>query len=89
MLFRTQIHYSFRIRWSQVPCLSDNYAYLLHDPDSNFTAVVDPSEAGPVNERLQKRGLALTHILCTHHHGDHTGGNLELKKKYHAQVRLY
>lgn len=69
-----------------VPCLSDNYAYLLHDPDSNFTAVVDPSEAGPVNKRLQKRGLALTHILCTHHHGDHTGGNLELKKKYHAQV---
>ena len=50
--------------------------------------MVDPSEAGPVNRVLEERGLTLTHILCTHHHADHTGGNLALKEQHNAQVRL-
>ncbi|MCS6914065.1 MAG: hydroxyacylglutathione hydrolase [Myxococcales bacterium] len=58
-----------------VPCLSDNYAYLVV-PDGQDTAlVVDPSEAGPVLAALQRHGLRLGAILCTHHHWDHVGGN--------------
>jgi hydroxyacylglutathione hydrolase len=67
-----------------VPCLSDNYAYLVQSGD--FCAVVDPSEAAPVEAALARRGWSLTHILNTHHHGDHTGGNLALKAKTGAVV---
>lgn len=69
-----------------VPCLSDNYAYLVHEPHANKVAVVDPSEAAPVNAALKQHGLKLTHILNTHHHLDHTGGNLELKEQHGARV---
>lgn len=69
-----------------VACLSDNYAYLIHSPDDALCAVVDPSEPGPVREALAARGLALTHILNTHHHFDHTGGNLALKEEFGAEI---
>ena len=69
-----------------VPCLSDNYAYLVHDTATNKVAVIDPSEAAPVFTALRAHGLSLTHILNTHHHFDHTGGNLELKEKTGAKV---
>ncbi|MGC4093685.1 MAG: hydroxyacylglutathione hydrolase [Polyangiaceae bacterium] len=61
-----------------VPCLSDNYAYVLHREGSKQAVVVDASEAAPVRERLAALGLELTAILSTHHHVDHVGGNLEL-----------
>lgn len=64
----------------QIPVLSDNYVYLIHDPDSGATAAVDPAEAAPVLAALAERGWTLTHILNTHHHNDHTGGNLALKE---------
>jgi hydroxyacylglutathione hydrolase len=67
-----------------VPCLSDNYAYLVKAGDA--CAVVDPSEAGPVTAALVQRGWQLTHILNTHHHLDHTGGNLALKQATGALV---
>ncbi len=67
-----------------VPCLSDNYAYLVKSGD--YCAVVDPSEPAPVRAALARRGWTLTHILNTHHHLDHTGGNLELKKEFSAIV---
>src|SRR5688572_30091449 len=67
-----------------VPCLSDNYAYRVQS--GAFCAVVDPSEPGPVKAALTKRGWSLTHILNTHHHLDHTGGNLALKEETSAQV---
>jgi hydroxyacylglutathione hydrolase len=67
-----------------VPCLSDNYAYLVKSGDA--CAVVDPSEPGPVRAALARRGWKLTHILNTHHHLDHTGGNLELKEETGALV---
>jgi hydroxyacylglutathione hydrolase len=63
----------------QIPALRDNYVYLLREPGSGATAAVDPSLAGPVQEALAETGWRLTHILNTHHHVDHTGGNLELK----------
>lgn len=62
-----------------IPVLSDNYVYLIHEPDAGVTGVVDPAEAAPVQERLAAKGWSLDWILSTHHHADHTGGNLELK----------
>lgn len=67
-----------------IPCLSDNYAYLIQEGDS--CAVVDPSEAAPVRAVLKREGLKLTHIVNTHHHGDHVDGNLELKAEFGALV---
>ncbi len=69
-----------------VPCLQDNYAYLVHEPSSNAVAIVDPSEAPPVFAALDRHKLTLTHILNTHHHFDHTGGNLPLKEKTGAKI---
>ncbi|KAG0478359.1 hypothetical protein HPP92_013078 [Vanilla planifolia] len=69
-----------------VPCLHDNYAYLLHDVDTGTVGVVDPSEAKPVIEALTRRNKNLTYILNTHSHHDHTGGNMELKARYGAKV---
>jgi hydroxyacylglutathione hydrolase len=69
-----------------VPCLRDNYAYLVRDADEGVCAVVDPSEAAPVRAALETRGWRLTHILNTHHHPDHTGGNTRLKQEFGVQV---
>ncbi|GAV88581.1 Lactamase_B domain-containing protein [Cephalotus follicularis] len=69
-----------------VPCLRDNYAYLLHDVDTGTVGVVDPSESVPVINALSKKNRNLTYILNTHHHHDHTGGNAELKARYGAKV---
>jgi len=69
-----------------VPCLKDNYAYLLHDAASGETAAVHPSEAEPVMKAAAARGWRLTHILNTHHHWDHTGGNLALKEATGASI---
>ncbi|TQD70546.1 hypothetical protein C1H46_043923 [Malus baccata] len=68
-----------------VPCLRDNYAYLLHDEDTGTVGVVDPSEAVPVIDALSRKNRNLTYILNTHHHHDHTGGNAELKARYGAK----
>lgn len=57
-----------------VPCLSDNYAFLLHDPQTGATAVVDVPEAAPIRDALAQRGWTLTDILITHHHWDHIDG---------------
>jgi hydroxyacylglutathione hydrolase len=70
----------------QIPVLSDNYVYLIHEPAAGATAVVDPAVAGPVLERLAARGWKLDWILSTHHHADHTGGNLELKKETGCKI---
>ena len=64
----------------QIPVLSDNYVYLAHEPRSGATAVVDPAVTQEVLAAAKARGWTITHILNTHHHGDHTGGNLEIKK---------
>ncbi|MCB9996451.1 MAG: hydroxyacylglutathione hydrolase [Rhodospirillales bacterium] len=68
-----------------IPLLQDNYAYLLID-GSGTVAVIDPSEAAPVQDLLESRGLTLDMIINTHHHGDHTGGNAALKKAYGCKV---
>jgi hydroxyacylglutathione hydrolase len=69
-----------------VPCLQDNYAYLLHDAASGATAVVDVPEVGPIAAELKARGWSLTDILITHHHADHIQGVPELVAKTGAKV---
>tara|TARA_B100000029_G_scaffold199043_1_gene197381 strand:+ start:783 stop:1544 length:762 start_codon:yes stop_codon:yes gene_type:complete len=69
-----------------IPCLSDNYAYIINDNNSKTVGVVDPSEAKPIISFLDKKNLKLNYILNTHHHFDHIGGNIELKKLYNAKV---
>ena len=70
----------------QFPCLSDNYGYLIHDTEANLTATIDTPEVGPINDALAARGWSLTHILNTHHHFDHAGGNLALKEQWHCTI---
>mmetsp|Transcript_7643 Transcript_7643/g.9739 ORF Transcript_7643/g.9739 Transcript_7643/m.9739 type:complete len:268 (-) Transcript_7643:113-916(-) len=65
---------------AQLPCLDDNYGYLIHDPKTGDTAAVDTPDASVYEKELTNRGWKLSHIFNTHHHWDHTGGNLELKK---------
>ncbi len=69
-----------------VPCLSDNYAYLLIPDGTKKAIVVDPSEAEPIVQALEREGLELVAILDTHHHPDHVGGNAELRAKYRVPV---
>ena len=70
----------------QIPCLSDNYGFLIHEPDSGATGTIDTPDAAAINRALQKNGWTLTHILNTHHHFDHVGGNLELKEKWDCVI---
>ena len=63
-----------------IPCLTDNYAYIVYDDISKIASVIDPSEAKPIISFLKKKQIKLNYILNTHHHFDHIGGNIELKK---------
>jgi hydroxyacylglutathione hydrolase len=72
-----------------IPCLKDNYSYLIIDEKSNIACVVDPSEAEPIIKYLEDTQIKLKFILNTHHHYDHVGGNKRLKEKYGASVVGY
>ncbi|WP_437674405.1 hydroxyacylglutathione hydrolase [Sorangium sp. So ce131] len=65
-----------------VPCLSDNYAYLVAADGRREAIVIDPSEAAPVVAALERAGLGLSAIVNTHHHHDHVGGNEALRERY-------
>ena len=69
-----------------IKCLRDNYSYLIIDEIDQTACVVDPSEAKPIINFLKDKGINLKYILNTHHHHDHVGGNLELKKKYDCEI---
>ena len=69
-----------------IPLLSDNYGYLLHEPASKQTAVVDPSEAAPVLAFAKARGRKIDYVLNTHHHPDHSGGNLGIKTETGCRI---
>jgi hydroxyacylglutathione hydrolase len=64
----------------QIAVLGDNYVYLARDAETGDCAAVDPAVAGAVLRELDRLGWRLTHIFNTHHHHDHVGGNLELKR---------
>ncbi|MBL8688635.1 MAG: hydroxyacylglutathione hydrolase [Rhodospirillaceae bacterium] len=68
-----------RIDVEQIPVLKDNYVYLVRDRATGKVGVVDPAVSDPVLERAKALGWTITHILNTHHHGDHVGGNLAIK----------
>ena len=69
-----------------IPCLEDNYSYLIIDENNNVACVIDPSEAKPIINFIENSKINLKYILNTHHHYDHVGGNFELKKRYNCDV---
>lgn len=69
-----------------VPAFSDNYLWLVHDKESGATAVVDPGDAAPVLAEATRRGWMINEVWNTHWHGDHTGGNLEIKSETGARI---
>ena len=68
-----------------IPCLSDNYSYLIFEKDTNCVSIVDPSDFETCDEIIRNY-KKLDFILNTHHHADHVGANLELKKKYNSKI---
>lgn len=64
----------------EVPCLEDNYAYLIIDEITKEAAAVDPVEAEKVVEAANQHGATLKLVLTTHHHWDHAGGNDKIKQ---------
>jgi hydroxyacylglutathione hydrolase len=70
------------MRIEPIPCLSDNYAYLVIDEEANVAALVDASESAPVLAAIERSGVPLVAILSTHHHHDHVGGNEEVLARH-------
>lgn len=64
------------------PCLQDNYGFLLHCGETGVTATIDTPEVAPIEAALEEKGWTLTHVLNTHHHFDHAGGNEALKARH-------
>tara|TARA_Y100000591_G_scaffold265313_1_gene238841 strand:+ start:242 stop:961 length:720 start_codon:yes stop_codon:yes gene_type:complete len=69
-----------------IKCLKDNYSYLVIDEKEKIACVIDPSEAKPIINFINRNNIKLKYILNTHHHFDHIGGNQELKREYNLQV---
>jgi hydroxyacylglutathione hydrolase len=69
-----------------LPCLSDNYTFLIHDPKTGQTAVVDVPDAEPIKAELNKRGWTLSEVWLTHHHWDHVDGLPDLLATHPAKV---
>ena len=69
-----------------IKCLQDNYSYLIIDEKNKNACVIDPGEAKPVINFIENNQINLKYILNTHHHYDHVGGNLELKKRYSSFI---
>ena len=62
-----------------IPCLTDNYSYLIFEKETNTISIIDPSDFNTCDKVIQKY-KKLDFILNTHHHADHVDGNLKLKK---------
>ncbi len=69
-----------------IPCLNDNYSYLIHDESANIVAIIDPADFDTCEKRIIKKYNKLDYILNTHHHLDHVGGNQKLKDKFKSKV---
>jgi hydroxyacylglutathione hydrolase len=69
-----------------IPCLSDNYAYLLVCEETNDAVIVDACEPGPVLAALRGAGVRLAGIWSTHHHHDHVGGNEAVRAEYGVEI---
>ena len=75
-----------RIEIRQFPCLQDNYGYLVHCPGTALTAAIDTPDAEAIDAALEREGWRLSHILNTHWHPDHAGGNAALKRRWGCTV---
>ena len=82
----SSIRVQSRLQVFQLPVLQDNYIYVIRDKDTQKTAVVDPALSEPVNLFLKEKNWKLDFIFSTHHHWDHTGGNLKLKRKWDCRI---
>ena len=74
------------MRIVSVPCLQDNYAYLVICERTGRAAIVDPGEAAPVLDAVEREGVTLAAVWATHHHGDHVGGVEALAKELDLEV---
>ena len=77
----TQVKPTRPLQVVRVPCLEDNYGWVVHCEDTGHTAVIDTPEREPLLAACRSRGWKLTHVLNTHHHWDHVGNNLALKEE--------
>lgn len=75
-----------KVEISQFIAGQDNYCVLIHDPDTGTTVSIDAPDATVIKHALDQHGWKLTHLLITHHHGDHTAGIVELKRDYECEV---
>lgn len=75
-----------RLEVVQIPCLEDNYAYLVHDAGTGTTAAIDSPDPRVILAALDARGWTLDYVLNTHHHWDHAGGNLVLKGRTDCRI---
>lgn len=71
-----------------VPVRSDNYAYLLIDEATKECAVIDPYDVAKVRVKAEEQGVKVTTLLTTHHHADHSGGNIELVSYFTLSATL-
>ncbi len=71
---------------AQIPCLQDNYGFLIHDVANGKTAAIDTPDAEAINKALSAQGWSLDVIFNTHWHGDHTGGNQVLKDQWGCRI---
>ena len=69
-----------------IPCLSDNYAFLVHDSVTGATALVDAPESWPIQAVLERRGWRLSDVFITHHHPDHIDGLADLVEAHSPRV---
>lgn len=74
------------LKVQQISVLTDNYIYLIHDTESKQTVVIDPALTQPVLHELNECSWTLNYIFNTHHHGDHIGGNIELKAQTACKI---
>jgi len=70
------------------PALSDNFMYLIKPKNHKGAIAIDPVDHRLVSFKLAGSGYYLDSILCTHHHGDHDGGNAPLLRLY-PELKIY
>jgi hydroxyacylglutathione hydrolase len=79
-------HAASGVEIATIPCLADNYAYLVHQSGRSQTILIDAPDAAPIEAALEARGWSLGLILITHHHNDHIAGVARLRERFGCAV---